>query len=227
MSLRVLFVLIVLSAGLALSPALADAKPPAAPGTSAPTPHGSWPLTPIPAVVHGFAPPEQPWLRGHRGVDLGGFPGQRVLAALPGRVTFAGQLAGRGVIVVNHGATRTTYEPVHADVAVGTFVEQGGLLGTLDPGGSHCLPRACLHWGWLRGEEYLNPLALVGATDVRLLPLTAPRDTTRWAASGPRVRLLVGPAQAIGRDMGVELRGRQRGVPQQFLDAAQIGSPFD
>jgi murein DD-endopeptidase MepM/ murein hydrolase activator NlpD len=149
------------------------------------------------------------------------------MAALPGRVTFAGQLAGRGVIVVNHGSTRTTYEPVHGDVAVGTVVAQGDVLGTLDPVGSHCLPQACLHWGWLRGEDYLNPLALVGATAVRLLPLTALPTSPSQSASGAGVGLLVGPAQAIGGDMGVQLRGRQRGVPEQFLDAAQIGTPLD
>ena len=39
------------------------------------------------------------------------------------------------------------------------------------PGGSHCPPQACLHWGWLRGTTYLDPLLLVGAGPVRLLPL--------------------------------------------------------
>jgi hypothetical protein len=29
----------------------------------------------------------------------------------------------------------------------------------------------CLHWGWLRGDVYLNPLDLVGHERVRLLPL--------------------------------------------------------
>ena len=43
--------------------------------------------------------------------------------------------------------------------------------GTLELAGSHCFPRACLHWGWLRGETYLDPLGLVGAGPVRLLPL--------------------------------------------------------
>ena len=54
-----------------------------------------------------------------------GTVGQPVRAALPGTVTFAGMLAGRGVVVVDHGATRTTYEPVAATVAVGTPVAAG------------------------------------------------------------------------------------------------------
>ena len=94
-----------------------------------------------------------------------------MLAALPGSVTFAGPLAGRGVVVVDHGATRTTYEPVTATVPVGATVAAGSPIGTLDLAGSHCFPRACLHWGWIEGETYLDPLRLVGAGPVRLLPL--------------------------------------------------------
>ncbi len=145
-----------------------------APARGAPAdtdPVGEWPLRPEPAVMEAFDPPDDPWGAGHRGVDLLGSPGQRVHAALPGRISFAGMLAGRGVVVVDHGDTRTTYEPVTADVDVGDVVVQGAAIGRLATVGSHCLPRACLHWGWLRGETYLDPLDLVGAGPVRLLPL--------------------------------------------------------
>ena len=136
-----------------------------------PDPVGVWPLVPDPEVVAGFDPPANPWGPGHRGVDLLGRPGQAVRAALPGTVTWAGVLAGRGVVVVDHGATRTTYEPVDASVTVGTVVAAGDRIGRLSPAGSHCPPRTCLHWGWIEGETYLDPLRLVGAGPVRLLPL--------------------------------------------------------
>ncbi|MBB6626547.1 peptidoglycan DD-metalloendopeptidase family protein [Nocardioides sp. KIGAM211] len=135
------------------------------------TPVGMWPLLPVPEVVEGFDPPDSPWGAGHRGVDLLGRAGQPVRSALPGRVSFAGRLAGRGIVVVDHGDTRTTYEPVAADVAVGDPVAAGDRLGRLEVVGSHCFPRACLHWGWLRGATYLDPLLLVGLGPVRLLPL--------------------------------------------------------
>jgi len=134
-------------------------------------PVGVWPLQPEPAVVRAFDPPDSPYGAGHRGVDLLGQVGQPVLAALPGTVTYAGSLAGRGVVVVDHGPTRTTYEPVTATVSVGAAVAAGTQLGTLAVPGSHCFPRSCLHWGWLEGETYLNPLRLVGAGPGRLLPL--------------------------------------------------------
>ncbi|GAB3266685.1 M23 family metallopeptidase [Nocardioides dilutus] len=134
-------------------------------------PVGVWPLRPEPEVVRGFDPPVLPYGAGHRGVDLLGAPGQPVHSALAGMVTYAGLVAGRGVVVVAHGATRTTYEPVTAAVTVGQQVGAGTMLGSLELSGSHCFPRACLHWGWVAGQTYLDPLRLVGLGPVRLLPL--------------------------------------------------------
>lgn len=184
-----LVLLVVLGAAPAFAPVPARGAPgePSAtvvPGPVAGTdvePEGEWPLWPRPDVVAGFDPPSDPWGAGHRGVDLLGSPGQRVRAALPGRVTFAGRIAGRGVVVVDHGSTRTTYEPVTATVGVGDPVAAAAPIGRLDLVGSHCFPRACLHWGWLRGETYLDPLRLVGLGPVRLLPLwqAAPTPSSR------------------------------------------------
>ena len=147
----------------------------AAPAVAAPpdttVPVGEWPLRPARDVLEGFDPPEDPWGSGHRGVDLAGSPGALVRAALPGRISFAGVLAGRGVVVVDHGDTRTTYEPVAALVRVGDRVGAGEPIGRLELAASHCFPAACLHWGWKRGETYLDPLMLVGGGPIRLLPL--------------------------------------------------------
>jgi murein DD-endopeptidase MepM/ murein hydrolase activator NlpD len=168
-----------LLAGLALTLALTVSSPYA----ETTDPVGVWPLQPQPEVVRAFDPPDSPYGVGHRGVDLLGSPGQQVLSALPGTVTFAGSLAGRGVVVVDHGATRTTYEPVTAALGVGTAVGAGSPIGTLQLAGSHCFPRACLHWGWIEGETYLDPLRLVGAGPVRLLPLW--RDEPVGVAAPP------------------------------------------
>lgn len=158
--------------GLLLVVLLSSARPAGAFGSPVdPVPVGVWPLVPTPQVIRGFDPPDDPWGAGHRGADLLGAVGQRVRTALAGRVAFAGQLAGRGVVVVDHGGTRTTYEPVSASVHVGDDVVRGGEVGTLQLGGSHCFPQACLHWGWLRGDTYLDPLLLAGGGPVRLLPL--------------------------------------------------------
>ena len=168
-------------------------------------PVGVWPLRPAPpAVVAGFDPPDSAWGAGHRGVDLLGRAGQRVVAALPGTVAFAGVLAGRGVVVVDHGETRTTYEPVTASVSVGDPVAAGAALGSLELTGSHCWPRACLHWGWLRGDTYLDPLRLVGGGPVRLLPLAGQQVAGRappladWQPPSPAYAAWRPCAQARG-----------------------------
>ncbi len=161
----------------------------AAPSATVPTPvrQGVWPLDPRPRVVRGFDPPASAWGAGHRGVDLLGRPGQVVRSALPGTVLFAGVLAGRGVVVVGHGGLRTTYEPVSASVGVGDVVGRGGAVGRLALAGSHCFPRSCLHWGLRRGEAYLDPLVLVGAGPLRLLPLDALGGTVAGRGpAGPR-----------------------------------------
>lgn len=158
-----------------------------------PAREGAWPLSPRPEVVHGFDPPATRWGAGHRGVDLLGHAGQRVRSALAGTVTFATTLAGRGVVVVDHGGVRTTYEPVSASVSVGDVVGRAAVIGTLQRSSSHCFPRACLHWGLLRTDTYLNPLSLVGAGPIRLLPRVGPAfGPASRPATGPEVG---GPAQ--------------------------------
>jgi murein DD-endopeptidase MepM/ murein hydrolase activator NlpD len=130
-----------------------------------------WPLPGFPTVVRGFDPPPHPYGRGHRGVDLAGAAGEPVLAAGTGTVVFAGPLAGRGVVSINHpGGLRTTYEPVLASVAAGDVVGRGQQIGILESGHPGCAPAACLHWGLRRGADYLDPLQLLAPGPLRLLP---------------------------------------------------------
>lgn len=135
-----------------------------------------------PAVLRGFDPPDQPWLPGHRGVDLAADAFSLVFTAGPGKVVFAGPLAGRGVVSVEHeNGLRTTYEPVDATVQVGEPVSTGSVLGILEPLSTHCA-RACLHWGLLRGDVYLDPLSLIPHRPPILLPYGPPVLRT-WFAS--------------------------------------------
>ncbi|MFG2066039.1 murein hydrolase activator EnvC family protein [Micromonospora tulbaghiae] len=131
-----------------------------------------WPLPGAPRVVRRFDPPPQPWLSGHRGVDLAAAPGAPVLAAGAGTVLFAGSVAGRPVLTVGHAdGLRTTYEPVRSRLTAGTRVDAGTPVGDLLAGHPGCAETACLHWGLRRETEYLDPLALLGLGRVRLLPL--------------------------------------------------------
>jgi murein DD-endopeptidase MepM/ murein hydrolase activator NlpD len=123
-------------------------------------------------VARRFDPPDQPWLPGHRGVDLVAGVGQVVRAPTGGTVTYTGRLAGRGVVVVTHaGGLRSTFEPVSARVRAGTVVAQGDPVGEVSSEAGHCIPATCLHWGVLRGRTYLDPLTFVGQGRIVLLPL--------------------------------------------------------
>lgn len=159
----------------ALSP-LAPNRPVSAAATEiqpAPATRWVWPLRPLPVVVRDFDPPPRPWLPGHRGVDLGGRPAAMVYAAGPGTVVYAGSVAGRGVVSIEHAdGLRTTYEPVTASVRTGDAVRAGDEVGALAPGHAGCSLDACLHWGLRRGQTYLDPLLLLRPIRVRLKPTT-------------------------------------------------------
>ncbi len=191
------------------------------PQAAAPAPRsqGVWPLAPRPDVVRGFAPPAQRWETGHRGVDLAAAPGRVVRTALAGRVAFAGKVAGRGVVAVDHGSVRTTYEPVLPSVAAGDHVSAGAVLGRLTLFGSHCFPLACLHWGLVEGRDrYLDPLSLVGAPPVMLLPLGAPRG-------GVPVRPVGRSAASAGTAVWVSTRGPSRSPSRSSPPAAWSPPP--
>jgi murein DD-endopeptidase MepM/ murein hydrolase activator NlpD len=123
-------------------------------------------------VLDRFDPPARQWLPGHRGVDLDASVGDLVRAAGAGRVTWAGPLAGRGVVVVRHpDGRRTTYEPVDPVVAVGDEVATGDPLGRLATGVGHCGGVvSCLHWGLRRDDDYLDPMLLLRRGRPVLLP---------------------------------------------------------
>ncbi|MEU5365282.1 M23 family metallopeptidase [Streptomyces sp. NPDC005925] len=153
--------------GTAPAPDPADPKAPepAPAGPEVPAVARTWPVGERPAILRGWNPPATPYGPGHRGVDLASPPGTPVRAVAPGRVSFAGRVAGRGVVTVELTGTgtpplRTTYEPVRPSVEKGTEVAAGDILGTLDTP-SHCGGHTCLHWGLRRGAAYLNPLSLL------------------------------------------------------------------
>ncbi|HWR47784.1 MAG TPA: M23 family metallopeptidase [Pseudonocardiaceae bacterium] len=147
-----------------------------------------WPLPGSPTVVRAFRPPTFRYGPGHRGVDLAAVAGAPVLAAGAGTVAFAGTVGGHGVVSVDHpGGLRTTYEPVSPTVTAGDRVTRGERIGTVQPGHPGCPGTVCLHWGVLVGPEvgpeqdkqYLDPLRLLAAARVRLLPIDGPPSDAR------------------------------------------------
>ena len=151
----------------------------AAPATAQPRSGYRWPSGAPVAVVEGFDPPAAPWAAGHRGVDLALPAGSPVLAAQSGTVVFAGVVATRPVVSIDHAdGIRTTYEPVEPRVVAGQAVGAGQVVGVLLPGHRDDGVDA-LHWGARIGPTtYINPLRLLDPAVIRLKPLNraAQRD---------------------------------------------------
>ncbi|MEO8282513.1 MAG: M23 family metallopeptidase [Pseudarthrobacter sp.] len=145
----------------------------AAPPAAVPRPDWDWPVSPKPAVLRAFDPPEKRWMSGHRGVDLRTVhDGVTVTSPASGTVSFVGVVVDRPVITIDHGdGLRSSFEPVDSTLTTGAMVAKGEIIGTLRAG--HCGALDCVHWGVRRGDDYVNPLEFV--TDLRpsiLLPVT-------------------------------------------------------
>lgn len=131
----------------------------------------AWPVRPPLRVIAPFLAPPTPYSAGHRGIDIQSTAGAEVRAPARGVVTFAGPVAGRGVVAIDHGSgIVSAIEPVAAGVAAGATVDQGDLLGRV-AGGGHC-DGTCVHFGVRLHGEYVSPLLFLGGVPrAVLLPM--------------------------------------------------------
>ena len=92
----------------------------------------------------------------------------------------AEQQAAPVSVTVNVGGKELTFETgklaKQADGAVvvrsGDTVVAGQLIGYVSPAADACgPPGGCLHWGALQSDLYIDPMGLLRAPRVRLLPI--------------------------------------------------------
>ena len=130
----------------------------------------TWPVA-APRVSRPFDGPEQPWLPGHRGVDLAIRDGGELLAPADGMVVFAGTVGGKSVVSVRHGRVTSTLEPAASTLAVGSRVRRGAPIARVAGHSDHC-DGSCVHWGVKRGErEYADPAELASRRRIALKPV--------------------------------------------------------
>ncbi|MGP5006043.1 murein hydrolase activator EnvC family protein [Brachybacterium tyrofermentans] len=154
-ALRVLLVVLCLLASFSL----------AGPARSEPTGRWQWPSPAPHEVAAPFEAPPHRYGPGHRGIDIRvSGEGAEIRAVEAGTVRFSGKVAGRGVVSVLHAdGLISTYEPVAGSVEEAQTVGAGDVLGTVTDGeASHCPGEVCLHLGARRGQDYLDPLLLLG-----------------------------------------------------------------
>jgi murein DD-endopeptidase MepM/ murein hydrolase activator NlpD len=123
-------------------------------------------------IADPFRPPDRFGGPGNRGLEYRTRPGQAVTASGAGRVAFAGSVASRLVVAIDHpDGLRTTYSGLE-DILVskGQVVERGERIGSAG---------ARFHFGVRAGSAYLDPSLLFEASHghVRLVPVA-------WLRSG-------------------------------------------
>jgi murein DD-endopeptidase MepM/ murein hydrolase activator NlpD len=154
--------------GVACHP-VADAPRPAAGGTSRVASGNVAPVRyvlPVDApVVDAFRAPSHRYGPGNRGWEFATRGGEPVRAVGSGVVVFAGQVAGRGVVSIQHpdGLRSSVTGLLQVTASAGVAVSAGETLGVAGPG---------LHLGFRRRGEYLDPALVYGlARHAYLVPV--------------------------------------------------------
>ena len=143
--------LVALTAALIATAALAFAAPAGA------TDANGWPyIWPVRAPVSDpFRAPANRFAAGNRGIEFRTIPGQVVVAAREGTVTFAGQVAGSLFVTIAHpDGVRTSYGHV---ASVGVFADQSVAIG--EP---IATTAGLLHVSARIGDAYVDPSILFG-----------------------------------------------------------------
>lgn len=104
-------------------------------------------------VIDPFRPPSTPYGPGNRGLEYATGPGAQARAIGAGQVVFAGPVAGRGVVTVEHpdGLRSSLTGLATISTRAGELVSAGQVLGTT---------AAVLHLGVRRDGRYIDPATL-------------------------------------------------------------------
>ena len=117
-----------------------------------------WPVDEV-QILRRFEAPPHAYGPGHRGIDLGAV--ETVRAPADGQVAFAGMVAGRPVLTIDHGdGLVTTLEPVVTELVAGHRVARGSPVGIVATGGH--TRDGTVHFGVRWDGAYINPLRLLG-----------------------------------------------------------------
>lgn len=120
----------------------------------------SWPVAPPHTLARPYLTPATAYAAGHRGIDIRVDAGSPIRAPADGVVHFAGVVADRPVLSIEHDdGVLSSFEPVTATVVVGDTVSRGEVIGVL--GAGHCAA-SCLHLGVRVDGAYVNPLLFLG-----------------------------------------------------------------
>lgn len=119
-----------------------------------------WPLRGL-RIVEQYVAPANDYAPGHRGIDLAPVGDAGVRSPADGVVAFSGDVAGRGILTIDHGGGLvTTLEPIRSDLHPGDVLARGADVGSIAAGG-HAAP-GTVHFGVRLDGRYINPMLLLG-----------------------------------------------------------------
>lgn len=126
-----------------------------------------WPVREF-RIERPFVAPAHDYGPGHRGIDVRPLAAAEVRAPAAGVVAFSGQVAGRGILTIDHGGGLVaTLEPIASPLVAGEAVERGAVVGTVALGGH--ASAGVLHFGVRLDGEYINPMLLLGGVPRAIL----------------------------------------------------------
>lgn len=176
-----------------------------------------WPLAQDARVALGFgATYTAPDGTGatHRGIDVMGHEGERVLAPLAGRVAFAGSVPAAGggtmrAVTIETAQGSITLMPLtRFDVARGAELAEGDGVGVLAATGDASLAQPHLHVGVRRGDLYVDPLGIMAPPVPQPaeqpeprpepLPTEVEAGAQAQAQAGAQARAQTGAGAAVG-----------------------------
>ena len=190
----------------------------------------TWLIPPVDGPIGArFVQPDGRYGRGHRGIDYLVPPGTAVRAAAPGAVVFAGQVAGRLAVTIEHpDGSLTSYtwlsevlvEP-GAQVRAGTWIGRSGYAHD---------GLAGLHLSVRREGRYLDPEALIGELDLSGAVFLV-GDDDRPGSCEPGRNLTSAPAPPNGNIAvvigGLSSRTDRGTYPAVVRTAALLGYPAE
>ena len=135
-----------------------------------------WPIDS--QITRGFEPPVENWLAGHRGIDLAATSGESVRAPEDGVVSWIGTIDGVPMLNLSHtGGIRTTYQPVHTSLTLGTRVAGGDEIGWVAENVDEIeYDHEGMHFGVKRGDHYLDPEVWLAAKRLSTIRLFGGSD---------------------------------------------------
>lgn len=144
------------------------------PGAATASQSASW-VTPVPAmeIVEAFDPPDKPWLKGHRGIDVLAVAGEPLRAPTLGSIRFRGSVAGMPTVsILTDSGHIVSFQPASTKLSRGDRFSAGEEIGVVEAG-ARC-DEPCLHIGaWLAAgtKVYIDPAKLFGQEFSTLLPM--------------------------------------------------------